>query len=276
MDLISLHMMMLMLLTVPGNQLPDSLLMHNLSTLNVVPLNSITIADLKIQSQLSNLAAQLPERPKATLQDIEGTHRKLLALRYYLNREGDLKKEWTWSRTQFEQFKRTKSYRNAIAEVERVKATFAELNPGYTLSTTLEARPLEDQLNSWNTLPSVETAARSLYQQMLQSALDSSINIPPDSLDLLSFRQALRGAELPIIPTVAVPGLSQHGQLRAFDFVIKQGGTVIAGTDAGSASSRWDKAGWTKKLQEAIRASSSSFSGPLRSPYEPWHYTYRR
>ncbi|MCC7439044.1 MAG: hypothetical protein IT211_11175 [Armatimonadetes bacterium] len=276
MDLISLHMMILMLLAMPSDEFPQGMTMHNFSLLDTAQFTPIVVADLKIQLQLSALAEQLPERPKQALLEIEGTGRRLLALRYYLGREGDLKSEWTWTRAQFEQFKRTTSYRHAIAEVELVKAKFAELNPGYTLGTTLQARPIEEQLDSWNSVPSVAVAANALRQQLRQSLLDSNITFPADSLDLEPFCQTLRTAQLPVVPTVAVPGLSQHGQLRAFDFVVKQEGRVIAGTNAGSARSQWDKPGWTKKLQEAINAASRSFSGPLRSPYEPWHYTYRR
>lgn len=276
MDLISLPMMMLMLLTMPQDEFPAGMAMHNFSSLDALPFTPTAIADLKIQVQLAAIADQLPERPKATLLEIEGTDRKLLALRHYLNRHDDLNHEWTWSRAQFQQFQRTKAYRNAIAEVELVKAKFAELNPGYSLGTSLQARPIEEQLESWNSVPSVGAAAQSLHQQLRQSLVDSNLTFPADSLDLEPFRQALLTARLPIVPTVAVPGLSQHGQLRAFDFVVKQGGTVIAGTNAGAARSQWDKPGWTKKLQEAIRAVSRNFSGPLRSPYEPWHYTYRR
>jgi len=50
-------------------------------------------------------------------------------------------------------------------------------------------------------------------------------------------------------------------------------GRVIAGTEAGSARQIWDAAGWTYKLHKASVA-VNRFSGPLQSPYEPWHYTY--
>ena len=142
MDLISLPMMMLMLLTMPQDEFPAGMAMHNFSSMDASLLTPTAIADLKIQVQLAAIADQLPERPKATLLEIEGTDRKLLALRHYLNRHDDLNHEWTWSRAQFQQFQRTKAYRNAIAEVELVKAKFAELNPGYSLGTSLQARPI--------------------------------------------------------------------------------------------------------------------------------------
>lgn len=276
MDFFSLHIAVMMMLAGLGEMPLDSLTFNDFTAVDGIALRPTSIAELKIQAHYHRLVAQLPKNPQATLDQIEGPHRKLLALRYYLNRQGSLKSEWTWTRSQFERFKRSGSYRKAIAEVERVKAMFAQLNPGYTLGTTLEARPLEDQVNSWNTVPSVERAASALYRQLMRAALDSSLNIPPDSADLQTFRQQLQNAKLESVPTVAVPGMSQHGQLRAFDFVVKQGGAIVAGTNAGAVRSRWDSPGWTKKLQEAIRAASSSFSGPLRSPYEPWHYTYNR
>jgi hypothetical protein len=75
-----------------------------------------------------------------------------------------------------------------------------------------------------------------------------------------------------VTPTLAVPGLSPHGQSRAFDFQVMRGSQLIAGP---SSPSSWDESGWTSKLQEAVRRASTKFSGPLASPREPWHYDYR-
>lgn len=73
-------------------------------------------------------------------------------------------------------------------------------------------------------------------------------------------------------PPLAVPGLSPHGQSRAFDFQVMRGGELIAGP---SGAGRWDSEGWTEKVRAAVARASTKFKGPLASPREPWHYDYR-
>jgi hypothetical protein len=51
-----------------------------------------------------------------------------------------------------------------------------------------------------------------------------------------------------------------------------RGAQLVAGP---SSAGSWDSAGWTEKLQEAVRRASTKFAGPLASPREPWHYDYR-
>jgi hypothetical protein len=77
-----------------------------------------------------------------------------------------------------------------------------------------------------------------------------------------------------VAAALAAPGLSAHGQGRAFDFQIEHNGQVVAGTEAASARQRWDAPGWTQKLHQAMSKAGPHFTGPLVSPYEPWHYAY--
>ena len=98
----------------------------------------------------------------------------------------------------------------------------------------------------------------------------------PDSASVERFRAFLQRCELAEdrVPTVAVPGLSKHGQLRAFDFKIKEGRRIVAGTLSATIPTVWDNTGWTDKLYDAVMSVSDRFVGPLPSPYEPWHYNY--
>jgi hypothetical protein len=73
---------------------------------------------------------------------------------------------------------------------------------------------------------------------------------------------------------LAAPGLSHHGQARAFDFSIRRGDQIVAGTEMSLIPTAWDAAGWTAKLRRAVSEASDSFSGPLEYPREPWHYEY--
>ena len=83
----------------------------------------------------------------------------------------------------------------------------------------------------------------------------------------------LRGSALAVPANLAVPGLSPHGQARAFDFQVFRGGQLVAGTDSTRIARDWRDAGWALRVAEAVRT-STAFVGPLQSPDEPWHYEY--
>ena len=76
-------------------------------------------------------------------------------------------------------------------------------------------------------------------------------------------------------PSNATPGLSQHGQAKAFDFVVSRGRDVVAGTVTATIQEKWEDAGWTAKLKQAVQDAGGKFVGPLPAPYEPWHYIYK-
>lgn len=84
----------------------------------------------------------------------------------------------------------------------------------------------------------------------------------------------LREWSPPRAAPLAAPGLSKHGQGHAFDFQVKRGDRLVVGTDTGTTK-KWDQAGWTQKLRDAVSAGSTKFIGPLPAPYEPWHYEYQ-
>jgi hypothetical protein len=77
-------------------------------------------------------------------------------------------------------------------------------------------------------------------------------------------------------PSLAAPGLSSHGQLRAYDFQIqRKNGPIVARTNTGAAATEWDDPGWTAKLAAAVKSAGSCWKGPLEFPREPWHYDYQ-
>jgi hypothetical protein len=205
---------------------------------------------------------------------IEGEARRLLALRGYLRGGRDLAARWAWSREEIDNYKDSADYKAALVEVEKVRVKFAELNPGYDLQVKTEVRSLEEQVRKWNEAESVGGAGEELLTASLREVTAPGYKDPPDEAVLDKFGQFLRGYRLENVPTVAVPGLSPHGQLRAFDFQVRQGGKVVAGTSAAAVKQEWETPGWTDKLNEAVAKSGARFSGPLESPREPWHYTY--
>ena len=75
-------------------------------------------------------------------------------------------------------------------------------------------------------------------------------------------------------PTIAAPGLSLHGQMRAIDFQVHQGGRVIAGPSTATIATDWVAAGWAARLDAAVREASNRFVGPQATPPAPWHYNY--
>ncbi len=64
--------------------------------------------------------------------------------------------------------------------------------------------------------------------------------------------------------------------MRAVDFVVKHssGGRIVAGTISSSIATVWKLGGWEAKLIAA--ASGSKLIGPLKHPYEPWHWRLPR
>jgi hypothetical protein len=228
----------------------------------------------KLGRYMNAISAALDSRPRAALTRIDGTARQLLALRGYLRSEGNLGAKWSWTAEEIKQFESSAEYRAALNEVEKVRRKFAERNPGYDLYVNTQVRTLEKQIRFWNETKSVQVAADGLLAAALRELNGSAYDDAPSPASLNRFRQFLKSARLEVAPTVATPGLSQHGQLRAFDFQVQRGQQLVAGTDSASIVPVWEGQGWAKKLKDAVFAASSKFKGPLQSPREPWHYDY--
>jgi len=227
----------------------------------------------KLEAYAEAAARPLDPRQREALARIPEIPRKLLALRGYL-RSGDPGGRWSWTGEEVVRYKTTAEYRAALAEVEKVRAAFASSNPGHTLHVNTEVRTLDEQLAGWNRVESVRAAGEELLAACQRELADASYKEPPDESSAARFSRFLRGLRTSRTPTLAVPGLSPHGQLRAFDFQVMQGGRIIADTSSGSIASRWDSAGWSERLKEAVLKSGARLTGPLASPREPWHYTY--
>ena len=104
--------------------------------------------------------------------------------------------------------------------------------------------------------------------------LNASYPAHPDQAASARFAEFLRTWQLPAALPLASPGLSLHGQLRAIDFQVTRGGEVIAPTEVASVARIWIRQGWARKLKQAV--AGSSFTGPIQTPNEPWHYEYVR
>ena len=231
-------------------------------------------ANETVEAYIAAVSKRLDARVVAALGRINDTGRRLLALRGYLRSESSLASKWSWSTEEIERYKTTNEFRDALAEVENVRKKFESLNPGYSLHVNTDVRSLEAQLKNWNETKSVQVAAEDLLGAASREISRPTYKTVPDQKSLASFERFLKSYKVVSTPTVAVPGLSPHGQLRAFDFQIKQGDKIIAPTNAAVIKDVWDGQGWTEKLRAAVTTASKKLTGPLASPREPWHYTY--
>jgi hypothetical protein len=214
-------------------------------------------------------SAGLDSRVIDTLRQIVSPDRRLLALRGYLRAGVSLAERWSWSQERISDYPSTPEGKAAAAEIEAVSAAFAAANPGFSLHVNRNVRSLEVQIAHWNTNESVGKAAGDLVAALERGfAIDASTP-SPDQL-----RAALKQWKPDVDVALAAPGLSPHGQGRAFDFQVEHEGRIIAGADLASAIRQWDAAGWTEKLHSAVSKAGPHFAGALESPHEPWHYSY--
>lgn len=224
----------------------------------------------EIDDYLALIQKQLPAQAAAVLPKIDGAPRQLLAARAYLRAGDALERRWSWSAEQIAAYQQSPEYRALTTDIERVEARFAAQNPGYELYENTEVRSLDLQLQRWNSNRSVATVAQALHRDVLKEI--ASMRTSPDANNASRLAKFLQSWRPPVAASLATPGLSLHGQLRAIDFQVTKDGAIIAGTDVAAARRVWENSGWSKKLQAAI--AGSRFRGPLQSPNEPWHYEY--
>jgi hypothetical protein len=225
----------------------------------------------KLDAYYRVIANTFPSKVQQTLKMIGEPSLELLALRRYIQKEKDLDVQWVWSERQIKDFEKSPEYGRTKIEIDKVKQTFTRLNgEEYTLGSS-PIRNLDKQVRLWKGNKKVRTGAKDVRRKCLRELA----NYPdlPDLQATGNFRTFLKKCSVHPEPTSAAPGLSDHGQMHAVDFVILKKGETIAGTDTQTIESKWDAAGWTDKLKAAVTQSASLFDGPLRSPREPWHYS---
>lgn len=199
---------------------------------------------------------------------------RLLALRRYLRLQDrdhvDLRSIWTWSNDQVQASMRDGTGRVLMNEAARVQAAFARNNPGYTLGVS-PPRSLARQVELWVDSSSAQAASERLLRTVSRELEKPMYELPPPVTKVESFAAWLRETHVDPEPGNAAPGTSDHGQVRAVDFVVKRGPEVVAGTTRSTIPSVWTAPGWAKKLAEAV--AGTRLRGPLRTPYEPWHWS---
>jgi hypothetical protein len=226
-------------------------------------------AEPALAQDAAAIATRLDPRVRHALERIPDFGRRLLALRSYLRADATLPARWSWSEQEIRDFEQSQEFRDAQAELDRVVTAFAAAFPGYTLYVNRQVRSLDVQIERWNSNASVEAASQALLADLRQASTRRS---PGRGTDWL--REQLAGWTLAVPVTLAAPGLSAHGQSRAFDFQVERNGTIVAGTEAEHAERDWDAPGWTQRLKDVVARASTRLHGPLESPREPWHYVY--
>jgi hypothetical protein len=222
-----------------------------------------------MQSWVTQASAGLDARAVSALALINGPCRQLLAVRAYLRAGQSLDERWSWNQDRIAAYPSSPEGKAAAADIDAVTTAFAAANTGFTLRVNRMPRSLELQLARWNGNAAVGRVADALAR-----ALEQRFGASAARPDTAALRRALMEWTPDIAAPLAAPGLSAHGQGRAFDFQIEHQGRVIAGIVSASAHRQWDAAGWTRRLHAAVVAAGNRFSGPLASPYEPWHYAY--
>jgi hypothetical protein len=227
-----------------------------------------------LERHAADIGRRLDPRVASALVRIDGTGRRLLALRSYLRSGDRVGERWSWSAQHITAYTGSPEHRELLGELEKVRVAFANANPGYELWINPQVRSFERQLESWNTSESVAEAASTLAVVAGEFVASPSFPAGDQAEARAALESLLRDYQPTPTPTVAAPGLSPHGQMRAVDFQVQRGDTIVAGPNAATIATEWDAAGWSEKLDAAVRAASRRFVGPLASPREPWHYTY--
>lgn len=229
----------------------------------------------RVESVLSALAADMDPRAASTLASIDGTGRRLLAARAYLRASAQLAERWSWSAAEAAAFEASPEKRALDAAIGRVRCSFEAANPGNSLWVNPEFRSLDLQLDRWNANETVGLAGDNLLaaaQRLLAVPEPRSVVTP---VEVASLRALLVDHQPSPVPTLAAPGLSPHGRMRAIDFQVESSGRIVAGTESSAIGSQWIAAGWKARLQAAVDAANAGFHGPLATPDEPWHYEFR-
>lgn len=227
-----------------------------------------------LPSYVTSIGAQLDPRVAPTLVQLVGTGRQLLALRSYLRSAPRLAERWSWTQEQIEAFEDSPEQRDLRQEIDAVRTAFVAANPGFELYVNSQVRSLDVQVEHWNSNESVKAAAEEILAAAQALILSPGFPASRPEQARETLEAFLIGYKPVPTPTIAAPGLSLHGQMRAIDFQVHQGGRVVAGPSTATIATDWVAAGWAAKLDAAVRVASSRFLGPQASPPAPWHYTY--
>ena len=228
-----------------------------------------------VEQHLAALRAGLDARVIETLAEIDGTGRRLLAVRSYVRSASQLEERWSWNDAQIAAYAASPEKLRVDAALERVRCSFESANPGHTLYVNDTIRSLDQQIDKWNRSETVKRAADHMLETFRAEVAAPAFPRAKSPEGKSAFRNLLVAFKPVPTPSLAAPGLSRHGRMQAVDFQIMAGNRLVAGTDVSSVTEAWETAGWKAKLQSAVIEANAGFVGPLENPDEPWHYEFR-
>ena len=221
------------------------------------------------------MRAGLDARVIETLGAIEGTDRQLLAVRSYVRSAAQLAERWSWNDAQIAAYAGSPGKLRLDAAIARVRCSFESANPGHTLFVNENIRSLDRQIEKWNRSENIRQAAGHMLETFRAEVASQAFPGANSPEGVSAFRNLLVTFKPVPTPSLAAPGLSQHGRMQAVDFQVMAGNRLVAGTDVSSVVETWETPGWKARLQSAVNEANVGFVGPLKNPNEPWHYDFR-
>jgi hypothetical protein len=245
------------------------------------------IIEPKLQQYLKAIELGLPHKTIAALNRIPVAERYVMAIRGYLQNPDKIRDNWAWSDKDEIDFRKTTEYVDLMDAVEQVTREFVAVRPGHNLKTNKKFRSLDRQIDLWNGNQTVMRLGGVLLTHLQQEIGDPAYPEEPDSDNVDRLKRFIKTQSKYVLggsPTHATPGLSDHGHLDAFDFVVLKGGVVVAGTETARIEKCWEIPGYTEDLKTAVNhvncriPAVGKFNGPLKKGalYEPWHYVFER
>jgi hypothetical protein len=199
---------------------------------------------------------------------------QLLAVRRYLRVGGkSIEANWSWTIEEAREKVSEEPGKTLYAEAEKVRRAFAAQNPGYSLAVS-PIRSLERQVALWSQNSTVRVAGNKLLTRMIAELKKPYYPETPTGEASVRFSSVLSHATVAPEPSNAAPGTSDHGRGTAVDFVVMRGATTVAGTYTAQIAPVWRSGGWEVRLIHAC--SGTRLVGPLKTPYEPWHWVLGR
>lgn len=247
--------------------------------------------EAKIEQHVRAIPAYLNDkRMVEVLDQIPELHRRLFCLHRYVRildkHSGNwVDDNWAFTKDEYKEWKKTDDFKLRKREIQAIQNRFKASNPGFQLIAGSKHRPLGDQIDNWKKNKSVRLNAETYIAQAktevrkpVYIALDTFLDARTPQCredEVASIRAFYDFLNQKYFPSpklmVATPGFSNHGTGLAIDFVVKKadGTVVVSATNA----DKWTNTGWGGKLATAMRG-AAHFSGPLKSPNEPWHWTF--
>jgi hypothetical protein len=248
----------------------------------------------KIATYVQELVNVQQERVQRVLTQIPNKYRQLMAVHGFVRHAGRINPRWPMTDAEETTFRGSSAGQAMQHEIQAIQRAFASAHRGYSLRVNPRARSLDTQITAWNGSGRGGRIAENLGRDLWRRAgteLDSGTTYPepPTATSKEAFRRWIAqhprtGLNLRArvdrttyhMPTLATPGLSDHGRLRAIDFEVRRGGDIIATSDSTTESRAiWRGVpNWQTRLNNVITGVSANWDGPLERPDEPWHYTY--